>query len=112
MIFAFYLPITPVRAMALRRLRPADKKSISYSPLAAERVWVWDPKKETLKVFLKPESYAERDHKKFQADFGKRSAAEQWEIVSRGDMKPKFIRQFVDDPTLFKELGWVKLTDK
>ena len=112
MIFAFDLPITPVRAMALRQVRPADKQSVGYSPLAAERVWAWDPKTETLKVFLKPDSFASRDHKKFKNDFGKRSAAEQWEIVARGDMKPKYIRKFVDDPSLFNELGWVKLTDK
>jgi hypothetical protein len=112
MIFAFDLPITPVRAMALRQVRPADKQSVSYSPLAAERVWAWDPKKEVLKVFLKPDSFASRDHKNFKDDYGNRPAAEQWEIVARGDMKPKYIRKFVDDPSLFNELGWVKLTDK
>ena len=75
MIFAFDLPITPVRAMALEQTRPADRDKLGFSPLAAERVWAWDPKTETLKVFLKPDS-------------------------------------FVDDADLFKDLGWVKLTDK
>ncbi len=112
MIFAFDLPITPVRAMALERARPADRDKLGFSPLAAERVWAWDPKAETLKVFLKPESFASRDHKQFRADFGKRPAAEQWEIVTRGDTKSKYIRQFVDDPDLFKDLKWVKLTSK
>lgn len=112
MIFAFDLPITPVRAMALERARPSDRGKLGFSPLAAERVWAWDPKNETLKVFLKPDSFASRDHKQFRADFGKRPPAEQWEIVSRGDASPKYIRQFVDDPELFKDLKWVKLTSK
>lgn len=112
MIFAYDLPITPVRAMAMKRVRPSERSKLGFSPLAAERVWAWDPQNETLKVFLKPDSYASRDHANFKKDFGDRPHDEQWEIVSRGDIKPKYIRQFVDDPSLFKELGWVKLTGK
>ena len=112
MIFAFDLPITPVRAMALERVRPADADKLGFSPLAAERVWAWDPKAETLKVFLKPDSFASRDHKRFRANFGNRPAAEQWEIVSRESINSRYIRQFVDDPDLFKDLKWVKLTSK
>ena len=111
MIFAFDLPITPVRAMALRRARPAERDKLGFSPLAAERVWAWDPKKKTLQVFVKPDSYSERDYLRFRKNNEKVSDANLWEIVTNGGTNSKFIRQYVDDAELFKGLEWFKLTD-
>lgn len=110
MIFAYDMPMTPVRGMALRRVRPADKDKLGFNPKSAERVWAWDPKKKTLQVFLKPDSFTARDHVNFKNDYGNRPPEEQWEIVIRGDMKSRYIRQFVDDAELFDGVGWVKLT--
>ena len=110
MIYAYDLPITPVRANVLRRVQSSDVANLKYPASGAERVWAWDPESKKLQTFLKPNSFTERYHENFVREFGDRSDEDQWEIVSRGDFKLKFFRKFTDDPKLFDNLKWVDLT--
>lgn len=108
--FAFDLPMTPARSQALRKMRSNDRAKISLDPIASERVWVYDDKKNTLKVFTKPKSYTERHHKKYMQDLKRLPDSEKWERVIQGAQSPRFLRGFSSEAEDFNEIEWVNLT--
>ena len=110
MMLAYEVPMTPARGEALRRARREFVNEVELSNDVIERVWAWDEKKNQLRVFLKPESYIARNHKKFMEDLKGFADAEIWEHIRSPKMNYRFIRRFTEDPKRFDELEWVDLT--
>ena len=110
MMLAYEVPMTPARGEALRRARRDFVNEVELSNEVIERVWAWDEKKKQLRVFLKPESYTARNHKKFMEDLKGFADEEIWEHIRAPKMNYRFIRRFTEDPKRFAELEWVALT--